>query len=86
MRLSVILAIVGAIALGFAIGSHAMALALEKIAIGVSLAVAAQSSDTLLTQAHACDFGGNRAHPRYSRRRPPGCAFTAAFRYERGAW
>jgi hypothetical protein len=54
-EIDVILAIVGAIALGFAIGSHAMALALEKIAIGVSLAVAAQSSDTLLTQAHACN-------------------------------
>ena len=52
-EIDVILAIVGAIALGFAIGSHAMALGLEKIAIGVSLAVVAQASDTLLTRVHA---------------------------------
>ena len=44
-EIDVILAIVGALALGLAGGSYAMALALEKIAIGLLLAVAEQPSD-----------------------------------------
>ena len=44
-EIDAILAIVGALALGFAGGSYAMALALEKIAIGLLLAVAQQPSD-----------------------------------------
>jgi hypothetical protein len=41
----VILAIVGVLGLGFAVGNYAMTLALERIAIGLSLAIAVQSSD-----------------------------------------
>ena len=40
-----ILAILGVLGLGFAVGNYAMTLALERIAIGLSLAIAVQSSD-----------------------------------------
>lgn len=44
-EIDVVLAIVGALALGFAIGCYAMALALERLTIEVLLAVAQQSSE-----------------------------------------
>lgn len=40
------LAIVGTLGMGFAVGSYAIALALERIAIGLSLAVAEQLAHT----------------------------------------
>ena len=76
-EIDVILAIVGAIALGFAIGSHAMALALEKYRWPSPHKQAIPSS-----RARTRVIRRNPAPLRHSRRRPPSCALTAAFPYD----